>query len=62
LTAHTRWKLCDFNSDEDLVLLTDDGRIFILDLVQGIIKEKSEFEELSMYPNEFSTIEGAKLD
>ena len=44
------------------MVLTDDGRLFIIDVVQSIVKDKTEFEELSMYANEFSTIEGAKLD
>jgi hypothetical protein len=30
-----------FNSDEDIVLLDADGRIFIIDIFLGIIKQKN---------------------
>ncbi len=62
VTAHTKWALFEFNSEEDLVLLTADGRLFLIDIVLGQVKEKTEFEEFSQNPHENSMIEGAKLD
>jgi hypothetical protein len=32
-----------FNSDEDLVLMTAEGRLFIIDTFMGIVKEKYTF-------------------
>jgi len=43
LTSHTKWVCLDFNSDEDLLLLTADGRLFLIDLMSGEIRDKQQF-------------------
>lgn len=40
ITAQTKWALMAFNSDEDLVLMTAEGRLFIIDTFLGTVKEK----------------------
>lgn len=40
LPSATKWSLMAFNSDEDLVLMTSEGRIYILDIFLGKIKDK----------------------
>ena len=62
VTAHTKWALFEFNSEEDLVLLTADGRLILVDIVLGQVKEKTEFEDFSQNPHENSMIDDAKLD
>jgi hypothetical protein len=37
LTSHTKWLLIAFTADEDLLLMVNDGRIFIIDIIQGIV-------------------------
>jgi hypothetical protein len=37
--------LIAFNSMEDLVLLTDEGKIFIIDIVQKKLKEEAILQE-----------------
>ena len=62
MTAHTKWRLFEFNSEEDLVLMTTDGRLFLVDIILGVLKEKTEYPEFSQNPNEDSMIESVKLD
>ena len=37
LTSHTKWVLMAFTADEDLLLMVNDGRIFIIDIIEGIV-------------------------
>lgn len=62
VTAHTRWCLFEFNSEEDLVLMTSEGRLFILDIVLGVLKEKIDYEDFTQSANDLSIIEAAKFD
>jgi hypothetical protein len=62
VTTNTKWKLFEFNSDEDLVLLTNDGRLFLIDIVLGIVKDKFEFGDYATKSNENIVIEAARLD
>jgi len=55
--------LFTFNSEEDLVLMSADGRLYILDIVLGEVKEKVHFTDFSRTMQESSyTIADAKLD
>lgn len=47
-----------FNSDEDLVLMTSEGRIYILDIYSGRIKDRSS---LPGFTDRNYQIEDAKL-
>jgi hypothetical protein len=42
--------------------MTADGYLYVVDIVLGQVKEKTEFEEFSQKPHENSMIEGAKLE
>lgn len=44
------------------MLLTHDGRLFVVDIVLGIVKEKFEFGDFSTKSNENIMIGAAKLD
>ena len=37
----TKWAMMAFNSDEDIVLLDADGRLFIIDIFMGVIKQRN---------------------
>jgi hypothetical protein len=43
VNSMTVWTLFAFNSDEDLVLLTRDGRLFLIDIVLGEVRDESMF-------------------
>lgn len=43
ITTQTKWALMAFNSDEDLVLMTAEGRLFIIDTFLGTVKDKYSF-------------------
>lgn len=43
ITTQTKWALMAFNSDEDLVLMTAEGRLFIIDTFLGTIKDRYTF-------------------
>ena len=43
-------------------MLTSDGRLFLIDIILGVVKEKTEFTSFSQDPNESSMIDAAKLD
>jgi hypothetical protein len=62
VNAHTKWRLFTFNSEEDLVLMTNDGRLFLIDIVLGHVKEKTEFLDFCQDSSENTMIEDAKLD
>ena len=40
ITNQTKWALMAFNSDEDLVLMTAEGRLFIVDTFTGAVKDR----------------------
>ena len=40
ITEWEKWRLLAFNSEEDLVLMTNDGRLFIIDIVLEKLKDK----------------------
>lgn len=42
---HEKWRLVAFNSEEDLVMMTIDGRIFIIDIIQEKCKDKITIQE-----------------
>jgi hypothetical protein len=44
------------------VLLTNDGRLFLIDIVLGVIKDKFEFGDFSQKANENILIDAAKLE
>jgi hypothetical protein len=35
LANNTKWVLLAFNADEDLILMNHEGRIFIIDIIEG---------------------------
>ncbi len=58
LTSATRWSTMQFNSDEDLILMTSEARIFVLDIFLGKIKDKFA---LPGFSDRNSAIEEGKL-
>ena len=61
ITAFTRWVCFAFNSEEDLVLMTHDGRLFIIDVVLGQIKSKASLFDMQEYGSK-SNVAGAMLE
>ena len=59
LTSHTKWACMDFNSEEDLVLVTADGRLFVVDLMNGEVRDKQVFAAFNDLQNQ---VEEAKLE
>lgn len=43
ITEWDKWRLLAFNSEEDLVLMTNDGRLFVIDIIQEKCKDKVVF-------------------
>lgn len=58
----TIWTLFAFNSEEDLVLMTTDGRLFLIDIVLGEVRDKTMFQDFSASPEDNSIIADAKLE
>lgn len=58
VTPQTKWALMAFNSDEDLVLMTAEGRLFIIDTFMGTVKDKFQFLGFS---NKASNIDEGKI-
>ena len=56
------WRLLAFNSEEDLVLMTNDGKMFIVDFILERIKDKVELREYVLYPGDSNLIADAKLE
>ena len=40
-----KWRLLAFNSEDDLVLMTEQGKLFIIDFVLESIKDRVELRE-----------------
>ena len=62
VNSMTVWTLFAFNSDEDLVLLTRDGRLFLIDTVLGEVRDETMFQDFSEKPEDDSNIADAKLE
>lgn len=50
-----------FNSDEDLVLMTAEGRLFIIDTFLGTVKDKYTFYGISEKSSNIANIDEGKL-
>lgn len=57
---NNKWVLFTFNSEEDLVLLGRDSRLFVIDPVQEEVKNWVSIDELSEDAD--SLVDGAKFD
>ena len=62
LIPQTVWTLVAFNSAEDLVLLTKDGQLFVVDIIFSKVRGKAKFMNLSMDSKAKSKIADAKLE
>lgn len=62
ITEWDKWRLLAFNSDEDLVLMTNDGRLFIIDIIQQKLKDKVVFQDYAVDPQDSNLIVEAKLE
>ena len=62
INSLTVWTLFAFNSEEDLVLMTNDGRLFLVDIVLGEVRDMTMFKDFSENPTDNSTIVDAKLE
>ena len=40
-----KWRLLAFNSEDDLVVMTEQGKLFIIDFVLESIKDRVELRE-----------------
>ena len=60
LNSQIRWVCLEFNQDEDLVLMSADGRLFIIDIVNGDIRDKSHYTEFAM--NQANEIDDTRLE
>ena len=57
-----KWRLLAFNSEEDLVLMTNDGRVYIIDIILEKLKEKIVLQDYAKGAGESSLISDAKLE
>jgi len=62
ITEWDKWRLLAFNSEEDLVMMTNDGRMFIIDIIQEKLKDKVVFQEYVTTPGDSNMISEAKLE
>ena len=62
VTEWDKWRLLSFNSEEDLCLMTNDGRLFIIDIIQEKLKEKVVLQDYITEPGDSTLISEAKLE
>ena len=62
ITEWEKWRLVAFNSEEDLVLMTNDGRLFIIDIILEKLKDKVVLQDYVHNKGESNLISDAKLD
>ena len=62
VTEWDKWRLLAFNSEEDLCLMTNDGRLFIIDIIQQKLKDKVVFQIDKEDPQDTNFIVEAKLE
>lgn len=57
-----KWRLLAFNSEEDLLMMTNDGRLFIIDIIQEKCKDKIVLNDYVLEAGDSNLISEAKLD
>jgi hypothetical protein len=62
LTSHTKWVLMAFTADEDLILMVNDGRIFIIDIIEGIVVGENNIKLQNGDFSQENLIEDAKFE
>ena len=62
VTEYERWRLLAFNSDEDLVMMTQDGKLFIIDIIQEKLKDKAVLQDYVLEAGDSPIIAEAKLE